>query len=190
MALEFKIIEIAGFKLHQKCVHPEQVAIIGDHRGPYGYYGSTVEDLVEDHMLRCLHCRMLNQKGLPTARFTDEIQKLLKIGIEIKGKPLRQQMDPKKKPQLLESVSSSGRGNTQEVALGCKEDEIVFKQHVFPVSMPVAKYGESPFCSFIVTIFILSTQFAFDTELICPLLAHKIHSTFEFGPEKVTLSLQ
>ena len=122
MALEFKIIEIAGFKLHQKCVHAEQVAIIGDHRGPYGYYGSTVEDLVQNHMLRCLHCGMLNQKGLPTARFTDEIQKLLKIGIEIKGKPLRQQMDPKKKPQLLESVSSSGRGNTQEVALGCKED--------------------------------------------------------------------
>ena len=28
------------------------------------------------------------------------------------------------------------------------------------------------------------------TELICPLLAHKIPSTFEFGPEKVILSLQ
>ena len=28
------------------------------------------------------------------------------------------------------------------------------------------------------------------TELICPLLAHKIHFTFEFGPEKVILSLQ
>ena len=88
---------------------------------------------------------MLNQKRWPQAKFNDVIQKISaevhqlqmvnkesEIGIGMREKPLRQQMDPKKKSQLLQSVSSSGRGDTQEVALGCKEDEIVFRQHVFP----------------------------------------------------------
>ena len=100
---------------------------------------------LKNHMLGCLHYRMLNQKRWPQAKFNDVIQKISaevhqlqmvnkesEIGIGMREKPLRQQMDPKKKSQLLQSVSSSGRGDTQEVALGCKEDEIVFRQHVFP----------------------------------------------------------
>ena len=143
------------FKLHQNCVHPEQVAIVGNHSEPYGYYGSTVEL----PYARMPPNRLLNHKRLPQAKLIDEIQKLpavahqlqmangeLKIDFGRREKPFRQQMDPKKIFILLQSVSSSGRGNTQEVASGCVEDENVFKQHEFPVSMPVAKIIILCFC--------------------------------------------